>query len=63
MPEETKAAAAEPLAISEEKLKQAEAFIEADEGAINRLFGIAGIAVSSLLRGRRRLAVQRLSHR
>src|SRR5262249_49168204 len=47
MAEEAKLAA-EPSAISEDKLKKAEAFIEADEGAINRLSGIAGTAVTTI---------------
>ena len=42
------AAAAEPPAISEDALKRAEAFIEADEGALNRLSGFAGSAVTSI---------------
>ncbi len=45
------AAVAEPPAISEEALKKAEAFIEADEGALNRLSGIAGIAVTAVAVG------------
>ncbi len=44
----TSAAAAELRAISDEKLKKAEAFIEAEEGALNRLSGIAGIAVTTV---------------
>ena len=35
-------------AISEDKIKQAEAYIEAEEGALNRLSGIAGIAVTTV---------------
>ncbi len=42
------AAGAETLAISEDKIKQAEAYIEAEEGALNRLSGIAGIAVTTV---------------
>jgi TRAP transporter 4TM/12TM fusion protein len=42
------AAGAETLAISEDKIKRAEAFIEAEEGALNRLSGIAGIAVTTV---------------
>ena len=34
--------------ISAEALRKAEAYIEADEGAINRLSGIAGIAVTTV---------------
>ena len=42
------AAAAEPPAISEDALKKAEAYIEAEEGALNRLSGIAGSAVTAV---------------
>ena len=42
------AAGAETLAISEDKIKKAEAYIEAEEGALNRLSGIAGIAVTTI---------------
>jgi TRAP transporter 4TM/12TM fusion protein len=42
------AAAAQPSAISEDALKKAEAFVEADEGALNRLSGIAGSAVTGI---------------
>src|SRR5262245_50420814 len=42
------AAAADTPAISEDALKKAESFIEADEGAINRLHGIAGTAVTTI---------------
>ena len=38
----------EPSGISEEALKKAEEFIEADEGAINRLSGFAGTAVTTV---------------
>src|SRR4030095_15720883 len=49
MAEELKpAAAAGPSGISEDALKKAEAYIEADEGAVNRLSGIAGNAVTSI---------------
>jgi TRAP transporter 4TM/12TM fusion protein len=49
MAEETKLAAlADSAAIPEAALKKAEAYIEADEGAINRLSGIAGIAVTAV---------------
>jgi TRAP transporter 4TM/12TM fusion protein len=47
MAEEAKLAA-QPLAISEDKLKKAEAFVEADEGVINRVSGIAGTAVTTV---------------
>src|SRR5678815_3713917 len=42
MGEGNHAAAAVPSGISEAALKKAEEFIEADEGALNRLSGIAG---------------------
>ena len=42
------AVGAESLAISEDKIKQAEAYIEAEEGALNRLSGIAGITVTTV---------------
>ncbi len=42
------AAGAPSLAVSEDKIKQAEAYIEAEEGALNRLSGIAGIAVTTI---------------
>ena len=37
-----KPGAVEPAGVSQDALKKAEAYIEADEGAINRLSGIAG---------------------
>src|SRR5205085_7007628 len=50
MADELKMVAAEaaPSGISQEALKKAEEFIEADEGAINRLSGFAGNAVTSI---------------
>ncbi len=49
MAEELKpAAAAGPSGISEDALKKAEAYIEADEGAINRLSGLTGNLVTSV---------------
>ena len=42
MADEVKLGAAEPQAISQEALKKAEEFIEADEGTFNRLSGLAG---------------------
>ena len=48
MAEELKAAAEAAPAISEEALKKAEEFIEADEGALNRLSGIAGRVATSV---------------
>ena len=42
------AAGAQSLAVSEDKIKQAEAYIEAEEGALNRLSGIAGITVTTI---------------
>jgi TRAP transporter 4TM/12TM fusion protein len=48
MSEGVRAAAAAPSGISGEALKKAEQFIEADEGLMNRLSGIAGIAATSI---------------
>ncbi len=49
MAEEVKPAAQpETSAISEEALRKAEEFIEADEGAINRLSGLAGQTVTAI---------------
>ena len=49
MAEEVKpATGAEPLLVSDDKIKKAEAFIEAKEGVLNRLSGIAGIAVTAV---------------
>ena len=45
---ETTAVAAAPAAISEDALKKAEQFIEADEGALNRLSGLAGTLVTTI---------------
>jgi TRAP transporter 4TM/12TM fusion protein len=45
---ETTAVAAAPSGISEEALKKAEEFIEADEGALNRLSGFAGTLVTTI---------------
>ena len=45
---ETTAVAAAPAAISEDALKKAEEFIEADEGALNRLSGLAGTLVTTI---------------
>jgi TRAP transporter 4TM/12TM fusion protein len=42
------AAAAEPTAVSEDALKKAAVYIEAEEGALNRLSGIAGTAVTTI---------------
>src|SRR5262245_47704852 len=39
---------ASPPAVSEDALKKAEAYVEADEGGFSRLSGIAGIAVTSI---------------
>ena len=39
---------AEPLLVSDDKIKKAEAYIEAEEGVLNRLSGIAGIAVTAV---------------
>jgi len=49
MAEEAKPASmAEPSGISEDALKRAEAYIEADEGALNRLSGMAGTAATTV---------------
>ena len=48
MAEGNQAAAAAPSGVSEEALKKAEQFIEADEGAQNRLSGFAGNAAMSV---------------
>jgi TRAP transporter 4TM/12TM fusion protein len=48
MAEETKSAVVVDSAIPDEALKKAEAYIEADAGALNRLSGIAGIAVTAV---------------
>jgi TRAP transporter 4TM/12TM fusion protein len=49
MPDEVKlAAAAGPSAVSDDALKKAEAYIEAEEGALNRLSGLAGSAVTAV---------------
>lgn len=45
---ETTAASAAPTAISEDALRKAEEFIEADEGALNRLSGFAGTLVTTI---------------
>jgi TRAP transporter 4TM/12TM fusion protein len=37
-----------PAAVSEERLRQAEAYVEAEEGVVNRLSGIAGTVVTSI---------------
>jgi TRAP transporter 4TM/12TM fusion protein len=42
------AAAAEPQGISQDALKKAEEFIEADEGAFNRLSGLAGNVTTTI---------------
>ena len=48
MAEELKPAAAGVHGISEEQLKKAEVYIEAEEGAVNRLAGLAGNIVVSI---------------
>ncbi|HTS41843.1 MAG TPA: TRAP transporter fused permease subunit [Xanthobacteraceae bacterium] len=49
MAEETKpAAAAEPLAITEEGLRKAEEYVQQEEGAANRLSGWVGILVTAI---------------
>jgi TRAP-type uncharacterized transport system fused permease subunit len=42
------AALPDESAISQEALRKAEEFIEADEGAVNRLTGLAGQAVTAI---------------
>ena len=69
MAEEHKPDGGAAPAVSAEALRKAEAYIEAEEGALNRLAGLAGslvtgggggdVAVPPLCRGRRRLAVSR----
>jgi TRAP transporter 4TM/12TM fusion protein len=46
--EQQLAAAATPTGVSEDALKKAEEFIEADEGAFNRLSGFAGTAATTI---------------
>ncbi|MBN8965643.1 MAG: TRAP transporter large permease subunit, partial [Rhizobiales bacterium] len=46
--EQETVAAARPQGISEDALKKAEEFIEADEGAINRLSGFAGTVATTV---------------
>jgi TRAP transporter 4TM/12TM fusion protein len=48
MAEDLKPAAAQPLGISEDALHKAEAFVEAEEGVVNRLSGIAGSAATGV---------------
>ena len=42
------AVTAAPAAVSEAQLRQAEAFVEAEEGVVNRLSGWAGSLVTSV---------------
>ena len=42
MSESTPAADAPAPAVSQERLQKAEAYVEAEEGVVNRLFGWAG---------------------
>ena len=48
MAEDRIEAAAVAPAVSEEQLRQAEAFVEAEEGVVNRLFGWAGNLVTTV---------------
>jgi len=48
MADEARLAAADPQAISQDALKKAEEFIEADEGAFNRLSGLAGNVTTTI---------------
>jgi TRAP transporter 4TM/12TM fusion protein len=48
MDEARPAAAVGPSAVSDDALKKAEAYIEAEEGALNRLTGLAGSAVTAI---------------
>jgi TRAP-type uncharacterized transport system fused permease subunit len=48
MADEDKHAAKEPAAVSTEALRKAESYIEAEEGATNRLGGIAGLIVTAI---------------
>ncbi len=48
MAEDRIEAAAVAPAVSEEQLRQAEAFVEAEEGVVNRLFGWAGTLVTAV---------------
>jgi TRAP-type uncharacterized transport system fused permease subunit len=47
MAEETTAADAAP-AVSQEQLRKAEAYVEAEEGVVNRLAGWAGLSVTAI---------------
>src|SRR5215831_2871035 len=72
MSEDTRGAEAAAPAVSQAQLQQAEAYVEAEEGVVNRLFGWAGRLVTSIAvamslfhlvrRHRRRVAVHRLPH-
>jgi len=46
MAEETTKATGDAPAVSQEQLRQAEAYVEAEEGVVNRLAGFAGISVT-----------------
>jgi TRAP-type uncharacterized transport system fused permease subunit len=48
MMEEATPIGAAPAAVSAEQLRKAEAFVEAEEGVVNRLSGLAGTAVTSI---------------
>ena len=48
MAENAKPAADAAPAISDEQLRQAEAYVESEEGVVNRLAGFAGTAVTAI---------------
>ena len=48
MSEDTRGAEAAAPIVSQEQLQQAEAYVEAEEGVVNRLFGWAGRLVTSI---------------
>src|SRR5712691_777839 len=48
MAEDLNLAAGATPTVSEEQLRQAEAYVEAEEGVVNRLSGWAGIAVTAI---------------
>ena len=52
MAEDVKQASGAVPVVSQEQLRQAEAYIEAEEGVVNRLFGWAGIFITSKLKSR-----------
>jgi TRAP transporter 4TM/12TM fusion protein len=48
MAEEATGAAGDAPAVSQEQLRKAEAYVEAEEGVVNRLAGFAGISVTAI---------------